>query len=465
MKKTIVFLLSIMLFMSTTGFASTNIPEELMKTPENFTAATSISITIDDNSDIRNLIEEIAETDMAIASVMGGGFFDLLSAVFEYDGTVDIQADVSPDYKKIKLSLTNSNVMSSVVSSNLNYTVKAKSGIWADIDLTDAESPKCDVIFLLPTSDKYRYINAGKYITQENTDEYNEIFNSDELKKMTEEISQLLYDKATIEETETGYKFYMSNDNFAAYMDEIVRYGYESDMEIDEEELPTFKNMQFLGKDGITAVYTIKNGKISSEEVKADIAINISDIVKSMGEEWPYESSGIIKIKLSEKIDYTQIGTTVVSYPDLNDGNSIYLNTIIDEQLSPDNSYELVVEYPRSYIQVNSSTLPVVNGEYYIPLRNVLERGYDDTVSLDFQKGVVTASCDFFPEFNTIKMTVGDDKAYIDGTEYEIGTVMCIDGVTYVSTRLFTEVFGWELYSLTHDILENNFSAVFWTIN
>lgn len=465
MKKTIVFLLSIMLFMSTTGFASANIPEELMKAPENFTAATSISISFDDNSDIRSLIEEIEETDIAMASVMGGGIFDLLSAVFEYDGTINIQADISPDYKKIKLSLTNSNVFSSVVSSNLNYTVKAKSGIWADIDLTNAESPKCDVIFLLPTSDKYRYINAGKYITQENTDEYNEIFNSDELKKMVDEISQLICDKATIEETETGYKLYMSNDNFVAYMDEIVRYSYESDMEVDEEEIPTFENIQFLGKEGITAVYTLKNGKISSGEVKADIAINISDIVKSMGEEWPYKSSGIIKIKLSEKFDYTQIGTTEVSYPDLNDSNSIYLNKIIDEQLSQENSYDLVAEYPRSYIQVNSSTLPVVDGEYYIPLRSVLEGGYDDTVSIDYQNGVVTASCDFFPEFNTIKMTVGDDKAYIDGTEYEIGTVMCIDGVTYVNTHLFTEVFGWELYSLTHQILVNNYTAIFGAYN
>jgi len=463
MKKILAFLISLMLFVSTIAFAKANIPEELLKYPENFTAAASVSVSLNNNSDIRNLIEEIIITNGTVSNIISAEFSNFLTAMFEYDGIVNIQADISPDYRKFKLSLTNGNVLSSVVSSNLDYTVKTNSGIWADIDLTNSESPKCDIIFLLPTSDKYRYINAGKYITQDNINFFNEFFNPAELKKKMDESSLLLYNNSTIEKTKNGYKLSMNNDNLAAFMSEIFKYA-ANNMEIDEEAIAVFKNIQFLGKDGITAVYTLKNGKISREEMKADISVNISDIVKSMGEEWPYKSSGIINIKISEKIDFKQIGTTIVKYPTLNDINSISLNKIIDEQISAGNS-SYTFEYPYGYVEASSATLPVVNGDYYVPLRDILEDGYSDTVSIDYQDGVITASCEFFKGFNTLKMTIGDDKIYVDDSEYVSGTVMSVDGVTYVSTRLFTEVFGWEISSITHEILENSFTVGFWTYN
>lgn len=465
MKRIIAILICVTLFMTTTVFGNGKIPEELQKYPENFTAATSISISIDDNSDIRKLIEEVMNADGAVSGMFGSEFLALLSAIFEYDGTVNVQADLSSDYKKIKLAVTNNNVLSSVVSSNLNYTVKTNSGIWADIDLTDVESPKCDVIFLLPTSDKYHYINAGKYITQDDINGFNQFPTSDELQKMIDEFTQLLYNNSTFEKTKTGYKLFMDNDNYVTYMNEVAKYTSGYYMGIEAETEPIFQNMQFLGKDGLTAVYTLKNGKISRSEIKADISINISDIVKATGEEWPFEASGIINIKLSEKIDFTQIGTTVVKYPVLNDGNSISLNEMIDEQMYPDEDYDFAYEfdYPYGYVEVSGSTLPVVNGDYYVPLRGVLEDGYSDTVSIDYQNGVITASCEFFDGFNTLKMTIGDDKVYVDDSEYALGTIMCTDGVTYVSTRLFTEVFGWELSNVTHEILDNSFSVGFWT--
>lgn len=463
MKRMLAILTTIMMFMTTTVFANVNIPEALMKYPENFTAATSISISIDDNSDVRNLIEEILNTDDTMGIIYGTEFLTFLSALFDYDGTVNVQADISPDYKKIKLAVTNSTELSSIVSSNLNYTVKANCGLWADIDLTNKESPKCDVIFLMPTSEKYRYINVGKYITQEVIESYNEVFDWEEVKKMTDEFLRLLYDNSTLEETETGYKLSMDNAGLVNYMSKVIQYSYDDGMYSDEEVDMMFNNIQFLGKEGITAVYTIKNGEISYGEASADICLNISNIAKTMGQEWPYEASGIINIKISEKVDLTQIGTTEVKYPALNSSNSISLNKMIEEQLSPDNSYEYVIEYPFNHIRTSSNALPVVNNDYYVPLRSVLENGYQESVSIDYQDGVITASSEFFEGFKTLKMTIGDDKIYIDDTEYTLGTVICNDGVTYVSTRLFTEVFGWELSDITHEILENRYSVSFWT--
>lgn len=466
MKRMIAILIS-MLFLTSSVFANGIMPEELMEYPENFTAVYSISMSIDDNSDIRKLIEEVINEDDGMSDRMGVDFLAFLSALFEYDSTVNVKADMSSDYKRIKLSITNNNMLSSVVSSNLQYTVKSKAGLWADIDLTNETEPKLDVIFLSPTSDKYSYMNVGEYITQENMDSFNAMFDGEEIQKLKDEISKFLFGLSKIEKTKTGYRLSIDNESFVQLMGKMMLHGSAYDEDFDVESLAKLQNMQFLGKDGIKAVYTFKGGAIDSAEVKADISMNLSSIAKAMDEEWPYEASGIINIKLSEKADFVKIGTTVVKIPALNDSNSISLNKIIEEEMMSYDSYEsydeYTFEYPYSYVSVYSDTLPVVDGNYYVPLRGVLEDGYEDAVSVSYQNGVITASSEYFPGFETLTMTVGDDKVYADGAEHISGRVMLIDGVTYVSTGLFTDVFNWELCDITHNVLENIFSVDFWT--
>lgn len=466
MKRIISILISLLLI-TTSAFASGSIPEELMKTPENFTAVYNISVSIDDNSDIRSLIEEMISVENSQGSLISAGFLNFLSAMFEYNDTINVQADISSDYKKIKLSLTNSNVLNSVVSSNLNYTVKSKAGLWADIDLTNEEAPKLDVIYLPPTSDKYCYFNAGEYITKEDLDSFNTFFDFSEYQQRKDEISQLLYNNSKIEKTRTGYKLSLNNDNFVTFIKEMVAADYGYNEEIAEEISKMFQNVQLLGKNGITSTYTITNGQISYAETKADISVNISGIVMAMEGEWPYKASGIINMQLSEKATFTKIGTTVVEFPALNEKNSISLNKMIEEEMNmrdPDFDYgDYEIEYPYSYAGANCDKLPMVNGDYYIPFRAVLEDGYDETVSISYQEGVISASSEYFPEFKSLTMTIGDDKVYIDGAERAVGTVMLVDGVTYVNTRLFTDVFGWELCDMTHDMLDNSYTVGFWT--
>lgn len=464
MKKIIAILISMLLFVSTSVFANETFPEELMQYPENFTAVYSISLSIDDNSDIRNLIEELAYADENMGSLIGAEFLNFLSAMFDYDGTIDVQADVSSDYKKIKLSLTNSNILSSVVSSNLNYTVKSKGGLWADIDLTNVAAPKIDVTFLSPTSDKYHYFNAGKYITAEDLESFMEAFDVNEFQSLQNEFMQLLYNSSTIEKTRTGYKLSMDNEGFAMYVGSVAAYSFSGEEGFDEETLAMFKDLQFLGKDGITALYTIKNGKISHADVKTEISINLSQIAKAMGEEWPYSASGNINIKLKEKVDFTKIGTTVIKFPKLTEENSVSLNKLIEDSMPSAEPYDdYVFDYPYGYVSASSNALPVIDGAYYVPLRSILEDGYNDSVTIDYDNGVITATSEYFDGFKTLKMAVGDNKVYLDDTERTLETVLLLDGVTYVSTRLFTEGFGWELSDINHDILNNSFTVSFWT--
>lgn len=485
MKKIVAFLIS-MLVLTTSVFANVSIPKELMSYPENFTAECKVSVSIDDNSDIRQLIEEVVAKDNSMMSFLGIDIFNFLTAMFEYNSDITVKASISPDYTKVKLAMTNDDVFSSVVSSNLNYTINSKSGLWLDVDLTNEESPKVDVIFMAPTSDKYRYIGAGEYIPKETLPLIKTYLSPNVTQKIKDKYAQLLSDNSTVEKIGTKYTISMTNDDYLALVKAISEFnpfyagstsGEASDEDLGEELTPDFENINVMGeelttgfenitifgKDGLTASYTLKNGQISRTETNADISLNISEIAKAMGEEWPYEAQGIINIKLSEVDNISKIGTTEVKLPDLTESNSISLNKIIDENKESEEDYADYMEYPYGYVSVYDEIVFVENGNYYVPLRSILEDGYDDFVSIDYQDGVVTVTSEYFDKFNTLTVKIPDSKIYTDGTEQDCGGVMLVNDTTYVDSRLFTEVFGWELSDISHNMLDDSYIISFWT--
>ena len=84
MKRIITVLITIIVFMTTTVFADVNIPKEFMAYPQNYTASYSLSMQIDDNTDIRALFDEIFTTDDAISNTIGTDFMSFLSAMVIY---------------------------------------------------------------------------------------------------------------------------------------------------------------------------------------------------------------------------------------------------------------------------------------------------------------------------------------------------------------------------------------------
>ena len=461
MKRIIAILISTMFFMTTVAFANAKIPEELMKYLQNFTAAYSVSMVIDDNSDIRALLDEIVGTDGLMSGTVATDFVSLISAMFEYDGKMYLQADMDSDFKKIKFSLTNSSTLSSVVSSNLNYTVNSNAGIWLDMDFSDEVNPKLDMILQSPTADKYYCINAGNYISQEDLNLFMESFNTEEFKNLYDNILHIFYENIYAEQTKNGYKISMDNEEFVKCADEILDCVLSSQTGDVQASPLSFEGMNFLGKDGIQAEYRLKGGKVVYAEVNTDISLDISSIVKAIGGDWPYNASGKINVKLTEKADYTKIGQTVVAYPVVNEGNSISLNSLIENRMQLDNYEGYTFEYPYWSASAYCDALPVVDGEFYVPLRAILEDGYDESVAIDYNNGVITATSEYFAGFKTLALTVGTDKVYTDAVEHTVGDIILVDGVTYVNASLFTDVFGWELTDVTHELISNTYSVTF----
>lgn len=462
MKKLLAILVCVVIFMTTGVYAASDVPAVLYDSPENYTAAYSISIKVEDNADIRNLLHELMNTDDSMESYIMGDVLGILTALFDYNGQINVQANISGDYKKIKLAVTANEMLSSVVSANMNYKINSKAGIWADIDFSNASAPKADIILLSPMADKYYYANVGNYITAEDVNSINDFFGIAYNEQTKKELAKLLFDDSVIEKTKTGYKVSMSNNDFIGMTNKLAA----SMTGIPGPVLPD--GIKVLGKEGMQAEYVLENGYVKSSAVTADFSMDISSIVKAIGEEWPFKASGIINVKISEKADFTKIGATTVEYPAITDTNSICLNSVIEAETQEDEYYyedDYEMDYPWGYVSSYGEGFVNVDGGYYVPLRSVLEDAYDDTVNIGYDNGFITINCEHFTKFSTLSLSIGSDKVLVDGVESCIGEVKLIDGVTYVNTKLFTDIFGWNITSIYHELIENTYDFNFGTEN
>ena len=62
-----------------------------------------------------------------------------------------------------------------------------------------------------------------------------------------------------------------------------------------------------------------------------------------------------------------------------------------------------------------------------------------------------------------MELKVDSATAYIDGEAVEIGKVIEKDGVSYVSVKLFENIFGWNLENAEYDLIENDYYFSFST--
>ena len=454
--------------MSTGVLANAKLPEELLNQPLNFTAVYNVSVVLDDNSDIRELLKEsmgLEYTDMS-GDIILANLSNVLTALLDYKGNIKYEGDFSEDFRKMKFSLVSEENLKSTVSTNLKYTVNSKAGLWADVDLSNPEKYKMDIIFLLPTDDKYYYFNAGLFLDSAIVEEIYSVLNFELVKKTSSEFAKGIKGFMSMEQTENGYKCKVTNKNFI----DMVNYYLTCLQNImgEGESFALPENLKILGDAGIHSEYTVKDGIVVRETMVMDIDLDIENLVTTLdGGEWEYTHKGEIDATVTVDSEISKLGSTEVSYPWITESSGICLNAMIEREIEREKNKtyydEYEPSYPNYYVSVSKESFVTSAGEYYVPLRDALEKAYGSTVIINYYNGGITLYSDHFDKFKSLMMTVGYDRVSADGVEYHIGEVVLVDGVTYVNAKLFTEIFGWELTYANHNLLHDSYQFAFHT--
>ncbi len=476
MKKLTALVLSfVMLLTSFTAFADDL--DFLINGPKNYSADYSVSITFDSAEDIALLLNEI---NMPSQIELFADVKELLSSLFSVGGTMNVKADMNDDYSKMKMSVTMDGDYGVDFNQNLAFSVDVKMGMWMEIDLSDLENPIYRIVYSHPMLNKYLDMDVFEMLPEEQRFMMAALFRSFINKDFIDETSLFikeLYEKhADIKTSFNTLKINIDNDGFVAMMDEMLPWLVskisslfptgEAGADMVMPVYPSFKGLKILGDEGIKFEYNNRTGTVKTT---TDISISLSDICTNyLGMEWMFESKGNIDFTVVEEGKIYDEKSTKVEFPVLTEENCVTFEQFI-ELLNPapqpedDYYYEEDVSYPWFYAYCESTYLPEVDGSIYVPLRALVESAYEDTVEMTYSKGVVTMTSEYFTNFESVSFKSGEDVAYVDGTAIPVGKIVIHDGVTYVSSAFFENVFGWTLDSATYDIMNGIYYFGFFT--
>ncbi len=454
---------------------SANVPEALKKVYTNYSCDYTLSMSFENCDELVSLLEEIEMPDEI------NNYIDveaLIDSIFTQDVKMEVKADIAENFRRMDVGLLAYSEQALNVNSNLSMNINSKFGMWIKLDL-DAQEPVFKLIYSAPVLNRYMVIDyfeiAGEDFNREKLMELlNSLFNEEYMKSVMEYSVELIEKYADIKTSGSRCTMKIDNNGFVDMMNDAVKYAYDLSYEkleplMDEEADVTISmspfeeifpdNIQILGKDGITAKYTLKANGISTAEVSADVAISVKDIYEaSTGNIWEYESDGVLKFSVKEAGKITDVGKTKVDFPVITEENSFDATEFFAVP-DPYVEYEEdVPSYPYSYVNGYADYLPIKDGVIYVPLRSVMEGAYGDTVNITYNNGVITLESEYFDK---IALTIGSDKVYTKGSYVSTDKVLKIDNVTYVGTDFFEEFFGLYLASANHNLKDDTYSYLF----
>lgn len=482
MKRFMSFIIAaVMVFTAFSAFAQTS--ELKLEPMYNYTADCTFKMTFDSSKEVAALLKEINLYDTFENYV---DVEALLQSLFSLETKMFMQGDVSEDMKKAQIAITADGFQTIDVNKNLDVSIASKTGMWLIYDFSDIQSPVYELIYSYPFMNKYMTVNIFDIIPEEEKSTFIETISS----LLTPEYAAgvnafalaLINKHADVTASFKTVTVKIDNEALIAIIEDIIPYIFAQTEDflgdtLSKEELAqmgkalaglSLDGLQLLGKDGIVIKYNLKNGVISTESVNADFCVDISKLYTMLtGGEWNFISDGKIEFTISVDAAVSKVGTTKVQFPKITEENSVSLSDMIKENMQsaiPETETETEQEYPYWYAGCEASSLPVINGDIYVPLRATLESAYEESVQISFESGVVTAVSNYFPGFNTMVLSNGSDKVYFDNAEKTTGTVIIENGTTYVSSKLFTDIFGWYFSDATYDILGNSYWYGFYTM-
>jgi len=468
MKKLFVFLLSIILVMSSVC-AYGALPPQLTGIPMNYSSDMTFSASLE-NAD--ELIDFVLSFEDDIAAEYGVvDLKTLLRSLFDISGNATLKGDISEDYKKIQLFMSGDVKCNVNLNQNLDMTVTPKFGMWMDMDLTNSENPVMNIILHTPASSKYYVVNVFELMQDEDkkkvSDVLGMIFNSQIMEGIAESSVSTLEKYADIKTKGSKCTVTLDNDSVMAMYSELFEnyagvFGALAPSlgQLDEyvyvsEELPDMSGLEIFGKDGIVIEYILGRNGVEQEICSVDTDINVPAVYTLVtGDEWKYEEDLTIDFNITVGAKYYDYGRTTVEFPLLTEENSIN----ISDMMLPDGEYEYSESYPNEWFYFNPSGIPVVDSVMYVPFREVMHEVYGDTAVITESNGTLTAVCDSPDGKMTVSLAEGSNTAYLDGNAHNIAGVMNIDGVKYVDSGLFTEAMGWEFEYASYNVVNGEYT-------
>lgn len=426
------------------------------KTTKNYTSTGEFSLHVKNVDELYELIYNI-ESDQYVGFWNYNTFF---KSMLTSDGTVNIKSDVSDDYKNIKLYMDAGYKYDVKANSLVSARIDVNAALWLDVNMSDVQNPKFDIIVASPFSDEYYYIDLLKILDKDDTKKLalllaaTNSIDKEALENMNSFSAEYLEKYAVPSEENGIYTIKLNNDELFEYIDAVLNYSYNmfaSKMSFgrDKEVKNAFSlkdlELKILGEDGITVVYGTKDGKPEYSSFLCDVNFELREIFELFGKKYPLDKNFCVDAEFSIKSDYTEIGSTKVEIPEITEDNSISI---------ADRIYPPMPVIPRYYVNIEYDDVLNVE-EYYVPFDELMEKAFEDNVEFTVSDGIVRAESEYFKGFKTLKFVVGEETANIDGVEKEMGKSWIFGEKVFVGKEFVENILGWQISEYKHNLITN----------
>ena len=478
MKKITALLTALLLVFAAIG-ANAQSFDFLSQVYPDYTGNYTFSLTFDNADSVASLLKELNMPDEI------NNFIDvkaMLEGLLSVDGTLVTEMSFSKDFKKGEIALTSDSVHGITVNKNLELNAKCKLGMWMSVDMTDITAPKCTVIYSYPFTNKYMHIDLFDMLTEQSDKDamagfFASVFNEQFMNDISTFSAGLVAKYADIKMSGSTATVKIDAAAFSSILSELApkinelykplmtAYGDGSDeynaVAESMDMMKKLAELTFVGKDGITLTYRLSGGKITACSANLDMQIDIKQIYKLLtGEDWQLANNGTLDFTFKYNASLSKYGTTKVNIPVLTADNSFSLNDMIND-LTPGGQYDPSENYV--WIPVETTALPVIDGTFYIPVRDFANAACEDA-EITFNNGEIriTNKEGSDAPFSEMVLNAGSDKVTINGTEYTAnGNTFIDNSMTFVSSSVFKDAFGWQIAYADFDMLTGTYSFCF----
>lgn len=443
MKKIIAMLLTVVMLLSMTVFASSNPIFPIVKS-----GTVTSEVTLE--CEAPGIVPAIA-----IITFIDPEYF--VNGLSGAKIKCEEKYDINDDYTRITCSAILDMELPINLNANFKLGANAKMGLWFEYDVTDEANPVCRAVLSTPMDTKYIVIDVIEELAfrghdiDKMTSDFKKYINQENIEKYIQQLNEIMLANATVTEGKNSKTVTISGEQYMNYIKDVLSYAGDIIPELESvaEEFGVMTDIEPEFDEGMDMSMAIEmnydsNGLPVDTDVK--FTMTLSDELA--------QEAGIKSMSVGGRSVYADLNRPVsIEFPELTEENSVK-HYAIDTYYSDCEWFSTKFDY-----------MPAEDETFYVPWSEIMpslrECGHKFTVENHSGKVVIT-STDEKDSFNKIEFSVGSCEFSVDSEKFVTSNPFIYkNGTVYADNYFCEKAFGYTWYTARSELLDGKTFVIF----
>jgi len=434
MKKIIAMLLTVVMLLSMTVFASSNPIFPIVKS-----GTVTSEVTLE--CEAPGIVPAIA-----IITFIDPEYF--VNGLSGAKIKCEEKYDINDDYTRITYSAILDMELPINLNANFKLGANAKMGLWFEYDVTDEANPVCRAVLSTPMDTKYIVIDVIEELAfrghdiDKMTSDFKKYINQENIEKYIQQLNEIMLANATVTEGKNSQTVTISGEQYMNYIKDMLSYAGDIIPELESvaDEFGVMTDIEPEFDEGMDMSMVIEmnydsNGLPVDTDVK--FTMTLSDELA--------QEAGIKSMSVGGTSVYADLNRPVsIEFPELTEENSVKVHNMSGNY---DNCY---------WLRSSCDYIPATGGKFYVSLSDVmgqLRGGHEYSVE-NRSGNVVIKSLDGSEKFDTVEFAINACEYTVDSEKRTVtNPFVYSEGTLYADVDFVTDIFGFSYESARSELI------------